>query len=620
MKKYFEKFHFSIRMRMIALIGGAVALSLGCYLYVGSQLVIQDKTSYIYDYSFSQVRLASMAIQSEIAKVFAFRERIQNQNIETINAIFNAEKASLLANYLVLLRKTDSKKYEVVTEIGIKTSTTPLPWPSQIFSQFPVKLEVNLSNQTYTLGLKTSQTQAMVIQMKFAHPLFEGTAKDFQILIAEHSGKIIAAKNSDFESRFKVIPKEVLQPLSQSEFTTGVREAQFGDQYYLMGYDQILSNNFLIMSLVPTDMAFVAARTLAKKSIGLGISIFLLAIGSTLLLIRNLLVRVQELVRATERVAEGDFSSKIIVNNSFQDEVTSLALSFNRMGEEIQKLIIATAMSARMEQELETAQLVQSRFFPPKFFKSPTLHLVGSSINASECGGDWWHYAQVQDYLVIIMGDATGHGASAALITASVHSAFSIIMEELKLFRGKIDPSEQILGRLMRSLNAALILTAGEFSTFPCLAAVMNLKTLQLWLSNAGHPIPYLFRHGTKSYEGIAATASIPLGQKAYIYDPTPTIVDLHPGDQLLWYTDGLFDTRLSDGKKMKKKDLMNLLKVKADGVLKASMTSQQSLADLVLDQANQFFGENASNRPDDITVISISIPLSAATSQPKAA
>ncbi len=610
------KFNFSIRLRVLALIAGALFLSLGSYLYIGSRLVIEDKTSYIYDYSFSQVRLASLAIQSELEKINEFKGRIQLKDATAIEAEFRSEENFLQANSLLIYHASigiDQKpKLDLEKSVGMNIGSPKLPWTEGQLTSGKLQLQIDPTSQTLTAGLGVGSGRYVVLQMKLSHPLFDGTAKDFEILVLDETGQIITSKNPAFAATLQPIPKDLMDALIKTEFDSGVHQLDIGERPYLMGYDQVLSNHIFVVSLVPAEMAMSAAKALAKRSLGLGVSIFLLAIGSTLLLIRTFLLRVKELVDATNRVSTGDFSTKIRESTGLRDELSALAESFNRMGDEIQQLLKKTAANARMEQELETAQLVQSRFFPPNVLITPNLLLHGSSLPASEVGGDWWHYAQVQNYLVVIMGDATGHGASAALITASVHSAFSLMIAELQRVKKPLRPDTEILSILSNSLNQALLLTAGEQSTFPALLAVIDLESLKMWTFNAGHPKPYLFRAGTKQYEAMAAESSIPLGQKAFKFEPKLSITDLNPGDQVLWYTDGLFDSRISDGKKMKKKALLEEIKGKIDLISKnIGNPGAISLADLVLTQTEQFFG-GSNNQSDDITVLSILTPLSA--------
>ena len=59
----------SIRTRIVGLITVALSASLAAYLYIGTQLIVADKTSYIYDYNLADVRSVSAALQNQIGKV-----------------------------------------------------------------------------------------------------------------------------------------------------------------------------------------------------------------------------------------------------------------------------------------------------------------------------------------------------------------------------------------------------------------------------------------------------------------------------------------------------------------------------------------------------------------------
>ena len=58
---------------------------------------------------------------------------------------------------------------------------------------------------------------------------------------------------------------------------------------------------------------------------------------------------------------------------------------------------------ARMEKELETAQIVQDNFFPVDYMTIDDYEVAAHFKPASECGGDWWGSIQIEDKLVIIL-------------------------------------------------------------------------------------------------------------------------------------------------------------------------------------------------------------------------
>ncbi len=101
--------------------------------------------------------------------------------------------------------------------------------------------------------------------------------------------------------------------------------------------------------------------------------------------------------------------------------------NFNIMAAEVSRLLDQTAEKARMESELQTAKTVQETLFPETRAKIGPLAIAGYYEPASECGGDWWHYCQIGNKIFLWIGDATGHGAPAALITSAAKSASTII-------------------------------------------------------------------------------------------------------------------------------------------------------------------------------------------------
>ena len=80
----------------------------------------------------------------------------------------------------------------------------------------------------------------------------------------------------------------------------------------------------------------------------------------------------------------------------------------------------AIRANARMEEELKTAAAVQNSLFPDEIPQSETYQLASFFESASETGGDWYGFiTRAKDSLFILIGDVTGHGTPAALVTAT---------------------------------------------------------------------------------------------------------------------------------------------------------------------------------------------------------
>ncbi|MBX3018910.1 MAG: serine/threonine-protein phosphatase, partial [Bdellovibrionaceae bacterium] len=149
--------------------------------------------------------------------------------------------------------------------------------------------------------------------------------------------------------------------------------------------------------------------------------------------------------------------------------------------------------------------------------------------------GDWWHYNWVNGKVFLWIGDATGHGAPAALITSAAKSA-STIIENLR-----VDPATalDLLNRSIYDISKGKIMM-----TF--FLACYDPKTRVLSYANASHEAPYLIR---KNENPPKKRDLIPLND---VNNPRlgqsretryqQTQIELGEGDRILFYTDGIPD------------------------------------------------------------------------------
>ncbi len=198
----------------------------------------------------------------------------------------------------------------------------------------------------------------------------------------------------------------------------------------------------------------------------------------------------------------------------------------------VMRALVARIEQVRMESELSTAQLVQKCFYPRRHCPPGALMVAGASAPSSECSGDWWSHEILPDgrHLVLI-GDAMGHGAPAALLTAMAFSACTL------LARGA-DASLTAAG-LLKKLNCVVHAALDSGFTMSFQAATFDLAAGIMTLANAGHPTPLLLR-GDEKPRSIIARGSL-LGLDATL-DAEPIVFALEPGDRLLFYTDGMIE------------------------------------------------------------------------------
>ncbi|MBV8782027.1 MAG: serine/threonine-protein phosphatase, partial [Phycisphaerae bacterium] len=132
----------------------------------------------------------------------------------------------------------------------------------------------------------------------------------------------------------------------------------------------------------------------------------------------------------------------------------------------------------------------------------------------------------------ILIADVSGHGAAAAVLMAVTHAL-------AQLHPGAGCPPSELLGFLNNHLASKYTGDSGSFVT--AFYGILDPARRQLVFASAGHPYPRIVRRG----EVIAVTphGGLPLGIEQNERYPEARI-DLHPGDQLVLFTDGITEAR----------------------------------------------------------------------------
>ncbi|MHC4788956.1 MAG: SpoIIE family protein phosphatase, partial [Planctomycetota bacterium] len=163
-------------------------------------------------------------------------------------------------------------------------------------------------------------------------------------------------------------------------------------------------------------------------------------------------------------------------------------------------------------------------------------------------GGDFYHLRQLgEDEFVMFVGDAAGHGASAALYTALI---YALIME-CQDYLG--DPAE-----LMAALNERACRRAAGLGFTTAVAATVDARTGALSYCSAGHPPLLLQRADGGGIEQLSLS-HLPLGVKGGVsYENAAA--ELAGGDRLFAYTDGATDVRVGGEERLGIGGLADLL------------------------------------------------------------
>jgi phosphoserine phosphatase RsbU/P len=273
------------------------------------------------------------------------------------------------------------------------------------------------------------------------------------------------------------------------------------DQNYLLGPLVFLASLFLIFEIIALIIGVTLTRTITNT--------------------------VHDIYEGTNRVMEGNFSHRIMLKG--RDQLAQLGESFNRMTENLERLLRVAKENERLNAELEIAREVQSQLYPKIVPDSRHLCITAHYQPARMVSGDYFDFHRVSDNeLCFTMGDVAGKGISAALLMATVQSSFR---SNILNATAALQPA-----KVVTELNKILYAnTAPEkFATF--FFGVYDEPSGVLRYTNAGHLPPILIREDEASLLNVdgMVVGAFPFAQYG------ESCIQLEPGDMLLLYTDGI--------------------------------------------------------------------------------
>lgn len=246
-----------------------------------------------------------------------------------------------------------------------------------------------------------------------------------------------------------------------------------------------------------------------------------------------------------------------------RDRIPDLVMLSNLFARATQTLVLSQAVREAYDAvdfELKTVADIQKALLPPGVPRVPGLDVAVYQRPAARAGGDYYDFFELPGgKLGVLIADASGHGAPAAVLMAMTHS----------ITHSRAEPPDRP-GDLFTHLNAHLARRytrpTGSFVT--AFYAVLDPAAGTLTYASAGHTPPRLRR--TDGSLGVLNRAQkLPLGIKPGEVYPEQT-VSLRPGDQVVMFTDGVIEAVNPDG------DVFGTARL--DGTLAAAPPSADAL------------------------------------------
>ena len=273
------------------------------------------------------------------------------------------------------------------------------------------------------------------------------------------------------------------------------------------------------------------------------------------------------------------------------DEIQQLAESFDHMStkmkEYLDEIIENTAEKERVKAEMEAATQIQQKMLPavaPDFNGKNGYELFAKMETAKEVGGDLYDFYYLDDdRLVIMIGDVSGKGITAALFMAL---SKQMIKSQVLLHGGDlVEAMNEANKRLCEESVDAMFVTVW--------IGVLTLSTGALEFVNAGHVYAAVKRDNGEFVLEEDDHCVIMAGVDFAKYKLNRTT--LNAGDVVYLYTDGVTEAHDKDDRLFGEERLLAALNEKADA-------SCQKLDEIVRRRTFEFAGET--EQYDDITTL----------------
>jgi sigma-B regulation protein RsbU (phosphoserine phosphatase) len=225
-----------------------------------------------------------------------------------------------------------------------------------------------------------------------------------------------------------------------------------------------------------------------------------------------------------------------------REQFPELVWMSNLFGRATHNLVLNEEVRAAYEMvdhEMRIIADIQRSLLPAELPEIPTMSLAAYYQTSHRAGGDYYDFFPLSDgKWGVLIADVSGHGSPAAVVMAITHSI-------AHTYPGPATPPSEMLNYLNRHLSSRYTAKSGTFVT--AFYGIYDPQTRELSYGSAGHNPPRLKRCAGGEIFSLAGTKGLPLGiiETERYEQRTET---LRPGDQILFYTDGITEAHNPSG------------------------------------------------------------------------
>ena len=280
------------------------------------------------------------------------------------------------------------------------------------------------------------------------------------------------------------------------------------------------------------------------------------------------------------------------ISDGFNDEMINIIGTFiNQASISIENfnLIDAAVENERYAKELNIAKTVQRSLLPSSLEKSEFFDIIGYSVSADEVGGDYYDVYKIsEDKTILIIGDVSGKGTSAAFHMSQLKGIFQSLVQL------QLSPKDFLIyanNALAKGLDKNSFITVAYY--------IIDRKSGSVEFSRAGH-CPTLFYNYDKKianyFYGIGLGLGIIRNNEFYRYVNIDKI-KYNPNDILVLFTDGITEARNNNQEEFGYDRLKSL-------IIENAGQTPDKIKEAIVSALNSFCGSTAPD--DDFTLIII--------------
>lgn len=252
---------------------------------------------------------------------------------------------------------------------------------------------------------------------------------------------------------------------------------------------------------------------------------------------------------------------------------------------ELQEAQTELLAQERLKRDIEIAASVQRSILPSEFPAIDGFEFGVYARPAREVGGDFYDVIPIDDdHFALVVADISGKSVQAAIFMAIVRA---LLLREAAEQLSPADTVHRLQDQLLKTSTAEMFVTM--------FYGVVNKKTHQMSFVRAGHERPIFYRAATRSLELLDPPGRF-IGMLPDLVVEEATL-DLHSGDCLVFYSDGVPDAENAAGQFFTMDRLIAVSHAAA-----SSSQSAQEIADKISRAVDHFRGET--EQTDDITIL----------------